>query len=85
MRILNVHAGLNKNDIINFVSQANEDLINSFYYKKIILFFDEVNTNSVVSGLMKEIIVDRKFQGDDLSDLIIPIAACNPYKLKNET
>jgi hypothetical protein len=34
--------------------------------------------------LFKEIIVDRKLLGKDLSPFIMPIAACNPYKLKGK-
>ena len=48
------------------------------------LFFDEINTNELVGGLLKEIIIDKKLDGIPLKNTIIPIAACNPYKLKSE-
>ena len=47
-----------------------------------IIFFDEINTNENIVGLLKEIVIDRKLEGEKLNDLIVPIAACNPYKLK---
>ena len=47
-----------------------------------ILFFDEINTNKNISGLLKEILIDKKFLGEKYHKNIIPIAACNPYKLK---
>ena len=49
-----------------------------------VLFFDEINTNEHIGGLLKEIIIDRKLDGLPLKNTIIPIAACNPYKLKKE-
>jgi hypothetical protein len=51
-------------------------------WKKFIIFFDEINTNENINGILKEIVVDRQFMGRDLSSDIIPIAACNPYILK---
>ena len=32
--------------------------------------------------MLKEILVDQKLNGEDLHKNLIPIAACNPYKLK---
>lgn len=43
-----------------------------------------MNTNKLVKGLFKEIIVDRRIKGEKLSENIIPIAAINPYKLKTK-
>lgn len=31
--------------------------------EKIILFFDEINTNSNVSGILKEVLIDRTLMG----------------------
>jgi hypothetical protein len=47
-----------------------------------VIFFDEINTNENINGILKEIVVDRQFMGKDLPVGIIPIAACNPYILK---
>lgn len=49
---------------------------------KLILFFDEINTNQNVDGILKEILIDRKLNGNKLPHLILPIAAANPYKFK---
>jgi len=50
--------------------------------KKVILFLDEINTNHLCSGLLKEIIIDKRFEGLPLDPRIVVIATCNPYKLK---
>ena len=49
--------------------------------EKYVIFFDEINTNENVSGLLKEVMVDRLLEGELLDDRIIIIAACNPYKI----
>ena len=46
---------------------------------KVVVFLDEINTSSVL-GLLKEVIVDRSFNGDLLEDNIVVIAACNPVR-----
>ena len=48
------------------------------------MFFDEINTNENVSGLLKEILIDRHLKGKQLPENIRLVAACNPYKLKPE-
>lgn len=48
---------------------------------KIFIFFDEFNTNSNISGLFKEIIIDRKINGIPINPRIIILAACNPYQV----
>lgn len=73
---LNVHAGITSNEIIAFVNKYIES------QEDIVLFFDEINTNEHVGGLLKEIVIDRRIDGYRLPKNIIPIAACNPYKLK---
>ena len=35
-----------------------------------------------MGGLLKEILIDRTLFGDKIDPRIIPIAACNPYKFK---
>ncbi len=47
--------------------------------QKMIVFFDEFNTNKNISGLFKEIIIDRKLKGVPINQEIVLIAACNPY------
>lgn len=48
------------------------------------MFLDEINTNEHISGLIKEVIIDKCLQGTPLPDNIAIVAACNPYKFKNE-
>lgn len=43
-----------------------------------------MNTNKLVEGLFKEIIVDRCIKGSKLPESFIPITAINPYKLKSK-
>ena len=44
-----------------------------------VLFFDEANTTEAI-GLIKEIMCDRRLNGDPLPEDIKFIAACNPYR-----
>ncbi len=64
--ILNVHAGITEQDIIKFVSKgvqlANMKDENG-NKRQVIMFFDEINTNVNISGLFKEIMIDRHCNG----------------------
>jgi len=51
--------------------------------KKIILFFDEINTNTHISGLLKEIFIDKHILGEPLESNIALVSACNPYKKRS--
>lgn len=55
---LNMHEGVSEQMIIEFVNKAEQIIYNS-QEAKVILFFDEINTNVNVSGLLKEILIDR--------------------------
>lgn len=48
------------------------------------MFFDEINTNENIAGLLKEILVDRMVEGEAINKYVIPVAACNPYKMKHD-
>ena len=74
---LNIHEGITEDKIVEFVNHAD-----SIKQTRTILFFDEVNTNFNVSGLLKEIMLDRTMNGKPIGDHISIVAACNPYKLK---
>jgi MoxR-like ATPase len=52
--------------------------------KRTVVFLDEINTNEHISGLLKEIIVDRHFKGKIIPENISLVAACNPYKERTE-
>ncbi|KAL4476131.1 hypothetical protein ABPG74_009864 [Tetrahymena malaccensis] len=87
-KIITVHAGITEQDIAKLIEEciriskikkeANEN------NQKVVVFFDEVNTNKLVNGLFKEIIVDRHINGEPIPSNIIPIAAINPYKKKSD-
>ena len=77
---LNVHAGITKKDILLTVKKAENTVQNT--KNRIVLFFDEINTNTNISGLLKEILLDRRIEGRKISKNILLLAACNPYKLK---
>jgi hypothetical protein len=50
----------------------------------VIVFFDEINTNQNISGLLKEVFIDRCVQGEPLMKNIALVSACNPYKLRDK-
>ena len=49
------------------------------------MFFDEVNTNKNITGILKEVLMDRRLKGKPLPPNIVPIAAANPYKLRKNS
>ncbi|EAR87839.2 hypothetical protein TTHERM_00006030 (macronuclear) [Tetrahymena thermophila SB210] len=81
-KIMIVHAGITEQDVAKLIEECIE--ISQINDQKVVIFFDEVNTNKLVSGLFKEIIVDRHIYGEPIPTNVIPIAAINPYKLKSE-
>ena len=52
--------------------------------KKLWVFFDEFNTSDAI-GVICEIICNRKLFGQILPENMAFLAACNPYKLKNNS
>ncbi|KAL4476130.1 hypothetical protein ABPG74_009863 [Tetrahymena malaccensis] len=81
-KIIIVHAGITEQDVVKFIEECIQ--ISQENDQKVVVFFDEVNTNKLVNGLFKEIIVDRHINGEPIPSNVIPIAAINPYKLKSE-
>ncbi|XP_033124618.1 uncharacterized protein LOC117122951 [Anneissia japonica] len=81
--ILNLHAGISEENIIDFVSslqaQANKNLKQEVWG-----FLDEINTCDHL-GLLNEIICHHSLKGQPLSNNLIFIAACNPYTLREST
>jgi len=43
----------------------------------------QINTNKLVGGLLKEILVDKRLKGEEIKENIICIGALNPYVLKS--
>ncbi len=80
---LNMHEGINEKEILEFVETATNIATN--FNQNVILFFDEINTNINVSGVLKEILIDRHYFGKTLDDRISIVAACNPYVIKSSS
>jgi len=90
LKIMNIHAGIEDKDIIEFIEKVNNEVlesnnniidINNTSNNKIWVFFDEINTcNSM--GLLSEIFYNHSYYGKKLDDKLTFIAACNPYRLK---
>jgi hypothetical protein len=95
--MLNIHAGTNDNDIIDFINtkvipdalklekenkkerekrKKNQQL---FEEDKIWVFLDEINTCKSM-GLISELMCKHTCQGKPLPSDIVFIAACNPYR-----
>ena len=97
MKILNIHAGTNDNDIISFINKsvipyaleiAKQNEIEKkireknkqlFEEVKIWVFLDEINTCKSM-GLISELMCKHTCQGKPLPSNIVFIAACNPYR-----
>ena len=80
MLTLNIHAGISKKEIIDFVNEKKliENDINE-NKNKIWVFLDEINTcNSM--GLISEMMCKGSIEGKKLKDNVTFIAACNPYR-----
>jgi energy-coupling factor transporter ATP-binding protein EcfA2 len=87
MKIYNIHAGINDHDIIDWIkknnllagNQYNENKNKDNLFKKIWVFFDEINTcNSM--GLISELMCKHSLYGEKIKENVIFIAACNPYR-----
>jgi len=85
MYTLNIHAGIEDKDIIEFINEKkllkdNENQLNEEKEKTIWVFLDEINTcNSL--GLITEIMLKRSCNGKTVKSNVKFIAACNPYRL----
>ncbi|CAK9011985.1 E3 ubiquitin-protein ligase rnf213-beta (Mysterin-B) (Mysterin-beta) (RING finger protein 213-B) (RING finger protein 213-beta) (RING-type E3 ubiquitin transferase rnf213-beta) [Durusdinium trenchii] len=79
---LDVHGGLEEEDILKFMDEA---IAAAFGQPNEIVwtFLDEINTASCV-GLFRELICDRTMQGTPLPENLKVFAACNPYRLKQK-
>lgn len=82
LHILNIHGGMEDDDIIQWMSQkialANKMIDPT---ERIIVLLDEINTCNCM-GLFKEIVCDRSVNGEVLPHNLKIIAACNPYRLR---
>ncbi len=78
-----MHEGITEEDIFLFVDSAQKTAKSRDI--NMILFFDEINTNVNISGLLKEILIDRHYFGNKLDFRISIVAACNPYVIKTDS
>ncbi|XP_064404373.1 E3 ubiquitin-protein ligase RNF213-like isoform X3 [Halichondria panicea] len=82
MLILKIHGGVTNKHVTNFVKDAERlAQINKEVNPNLstVVFFDEANTTESV-GLIKEIMCDRRMNGQPVSKDLKFIAACNPYR-----
>eukprot|EP00456_Euglypha_rotunda_P019720 TRINITY_DN17417_c0_g3_i3.p1 TRINITY_DN17417_c0_g3~~TRINITY_DN17417_c0_g3_i3.p1 ORF type:complete len:178 (+),score=26.96 TRINITY_DN17417_c0_g3_i3:132-665(+) len=81
LRTLNIHGGMEDQDIVTWMIERIEEAKHLKTNEFIVVFLDEVNTcNSM--GLFKEMVCDRSMNGIILPSTLKIIAACNPYRLK---
>ncbi|CAG8631484.1 21109_t:CDS:10, partial [Gigaspora margarita] len=78
-RILNLHAGVTKQQILDFLSNAETIAEKS----EIWLFFDEINTCNHI-GILADLIAHRLLLGKEIHKNIRLFAACNPYRLRQK-
>ena len=65
-------------------NKYKDDISNKIKKRKIIIFFDEINTTNSL-GTIKRIICDKKFRKKyKIPDRFIIICACNPYRVLRE-
>ncbi|KAL4512113.1 hypothetical protein ABPG72_005115 [Tetrahymena utriculariae] len=78
--VLRLSAGTTIDQIIKFM----KDIKNKYdANSKIVIFFDEINTNQNIYGLLKEIFIEKTMNGKRINknnQNIVCIAACNPYE-----
>lgn len=83
--MMQVHGGTTAQDIVSKVREAEaQAIINKEEYGDrmyTVLFFDEANSSEAI-GLIKEIICDRRMEGETLTlcENLKIVAACNPYR-----
>ena len=96
MEILNIHAGTDNKDIIEFIEQIipkarkldeeeekkkiKEKQLGNNYEKKKLWVFFDEINTCNSMGLLSEIICKHSYNGKKIDDNIVFIAACNPYR-----
>ncbi|XP_053405686.1 uncharacterized protein LOC123566607 [Mercenaria mercenaria] len=79
-RVINIHAGLYKKEIVDIVMEENEKSLNNVGTQRW-LFLDEINTSENI-GLICDIICHHRCITSILSPNLVIMGACNPYKLR---
>lgn len=78
LTVLNVHSGVGEQHVAGLLEQL------SAREGKQWVFFDEFNT-SEVEGYLTEILVDHRYKGQSLPANMVFMAACNPFKLREDS
>ena len=96
LKILNIHAGTNDDDIIKFIEKIKHDAeilyneqdkdrknaqeLGMFFEEKKIWVFLDEINTCKSMGLITELMIKHSYQGIKLKENIVFIAACNPYR-----
>ncbi|EAR86280.2 AAA domain, dynein subfamily protein (macronuclear) [Tetrahymena thermophila SB210] len=78
--VLRLSAGTTVDQIIKFMKDIKKKYHDN---SKVVIFFDEINTNQNIYGLLKEIFFDKSVNGKKIfknNQNLVCIAACNPYE-----
>ena len=78
IQIINIHPGINDEELCGIMKNADE-MAKKQSDKELWLFFDEINTCLSLS-LITEIFINRTYNGNNFSNNIRLIGACNPYR-----
>lgn len=95
--MFNIHAGVTARDIVQWMGRLEKEVITEEQKEvreeeQMIqgegvgnwwVFFDEFNTTNAL-GVLKEIICDRKCLGRPVNEKLVFVAACNPFRLKQQ-
>ena len=82
-RQLDVHGGITDADVVDFMVNNVLPLCQQTEGKQVWCFLDEINTCDSLA-LFKEMICDKSMQGFLLPPNLVILAACNPYRNKND-
>ena len=90
VELINIHPDIIDQEICKRMKEINEKAKKQEYINKLKniknelwVFFDEINTCLSLS-LLREIFINRTFNGEKLEDNIRLIGACNPYRKRKE-
>jgi hypothetical protein len=78
----NFHAGISEEEIIEFINEKEKDAKKNIK-EQIWIFLDEINTCDHL-GLISDIMCHHSLFGRPLSNNLVFLAACNPYKERPE-
>ena len=83
-KTLQIHGGTSDKNIVDFIDKVNNEIKESNEKNELtLIFLDEFNAcNSL--GLFIEIICNHTYLGKKISENIIFIATCNPYRLMSK-